>query len=193
MYSAYVQGTRAAQHRVQLNVQGLTNSLQCAGQLRPPAPAHLRRAPVWAPSRTVTPARGCRRRINDWGFICPLGGGLCRARELVSAVRGACLACSAYRTAGRMVSAGGLRAMFLRARIALEVTVHQALATNSNDLAKIFWLAYRQPLCSVISITGTNGHKPCLPVSIQEGIGGSSFELTRCSDTPSRSGCGKGA
>lgn len=58
--------------------------------------------------------------------------------------------------AGRMVSAGGLRAMFLRARIALEVTVHQALATNSNDLAKIFWLAYRQPLCSVISITGTN-------------------------------------
>ena len=53
-----------------------------------------------------------------------------------------------------MVSAGGLRAMFLRARIALDVTVHQALATNSNDLGKIFWLAYRQPLCGIISITG---------------------------------------
>ena len=67
-------------------------------------------------------------------------------------------------TAGRMVSAGGLRAMFLRARIALEVTVHQALATNSNDLAKIFWLAYRQPLCSVISITGANWAQAFAPL-----------------------------
>ena len=75
----------------------------------------------------------------------------------------ACFA-SACRTAGRMVSAGGLRAMFLRARIALEVTVHQALATNSNDLAKIFWLAYRQPLCSVISITGTSWAQACTPL-----------------------------
>ena len=62
------------------------------------------------------------------------------------------------------MSAGGLRAMFLRARIALEVTVHQALATNSNDLAKIFWLAYRQPLCGVISITGTNWGQACTPL-----------------------------
>lgn len=63
-----------------------------------------------------------------------------------------------------MVSAGGLRAMFLRARIALEVTVHQALATNSTDLAKIFWLAYRQPLCSVISITGTDWAQAFTPL-----------------------------
>ena len=46
--------------------------------------------------------------------------------------------------------------MLLRARIALDFTIHQAWATNSSDLAKVFWLAYRQPLCSIISITGMN-------------------------------------
>ncbi|KAK9836135.1 hypothetical protein WJX81_004302 [Elliptochloris bilobata] len=62
----------------------------------------------------------------------------------------------------------GLRAAVIRARIAFEATVQHALEVNSANLAKVFWLAYRQPVCNIISITG-DAMAPTLNAPAAEG------------------------